>query len=157
MRYVQKPIYKFEELSEKAKARATSYLNDEHFWGADSIASLEAFSKYFNVKITSWNYAPFGHAEIETDVTNNTFRGFKLDKARAIPENLTGYYMDYGLREVFIKYFEKTGAAKSAFIEAMENGIKSVRDDWESQYSEEYVQDHCNANEYEFDEDGGLI
>jgi len=157
MRYIQTPVFKFEELSDKAKARATNRLMDEHFWGADSLASLEAFAGQFNIKVTSWSYAPFGSAEIDTDAENSHFRGFNLKKAKALPEYPTGYCLDYTLREVFVKEFERAGDALQAFNDAMDAGIKEARDDWESQYSNEYMQEHCEANNYEFDENGNLI
>src|SRR5512137_2541963 len=64
MRYIQKPVFKFEELSDSAKEHATSLLMDEHFWGSDSRASLRAFCKHFSVTLTGWNYSPFGYAEV---------------------------------------------------------------------------------------------
>lgn len=157
MQYIQTPVYKFEELSDKAKERATNKLMGEHFWGRDSIASLDAFAGQFGVKVTSWSYAPFGDADIETNAEKSHFRGVTLKKAKGLPEFTTGYCLDCTLREVFIKEFERTGEALQAFNEAMDAGIKEARDDWGAQYSLEYMQDHCEANNYEFTEDGELI
>lgn len=157
MRYIQTPVFTFSELSETAKERATSNLNDEHFWKDDGIASLEAFAGHFKVKITEWEYGPFSRAEITTNAENSNFRGFTIKQARALPEYPTGYCLDLSLREVFIKEFERAGDALQAFNEAMDAGIKEMREDWEAQYSEEYMQDHCEANNYEFDSNGNLI
>jgi len=157
MRYIQTPVFKFEELSEDAQQAATTYLMEEHFWGGDALDSLRAFCKHFGVTLTGWNYGPFDCAEVETDATASNFRGLSLKQARALPEYPTGYCLDCSLREYFIKEFERTGDAFAAFNHAMDEGIKEMRDDWEEQFKPEYVQEHCVANGYEFEEDGTLI
>ena len=157
MRYIQTPVLKFEELSDKAKERATNTLMDGYFWGEDSLASLEAFASQFGVKVMNYSYAPFGNADIETNAENSHFRGLTLKKAKELPEYPTGYCLDHSLREVFIKEFERTGDALQAFNEAMDAGIKEARDDGEAQYSEENMQDHCEANNYEFTENGEIV
>ena len=151
---IEKTLYKFEELSDTAKDAAKWYLNDEHFWGGDAIASLKAFAGQFGAKVTAYNYSPFGSADIETDATPANFRGFTLKQARALPEYPTGYCLDYSLRDVFIREFKRTGDAFAAFVEAMDTGIREARDDWEGQFGDDYMTEHCEANEYEFYAEG---
>lgn len=150
-------IYTWPELNEKAKERAAQYINSEHFWADESIASLDAFAAQFGVKVISWSYSPWGNADIETNATPAHFRGVTLAQAHNLPESFTGYCMDYTLREVFIKAFERTGDAHAAFVEAMDAGIKEARADWEAQYEESAIADHCEANGYEFTEEGKMI
>jgi hypothetical protein len=154
---IQREVFTFAELSDDAKYAAKRHLNDEHFWGADSIASLEAFAAHFGVKVKNYNYGPWASADIETDAENANFRGFKLKDARALPDYPTDYCLDYSLREVFIREFERKGDALAAFVEAMEEGIREARADWEGQFDDDYMADHCDANGYEFTSKGALV
>lgn len=160
MRTITKEVqlYKYEELSDTAKERVKEWRNqDGHAWGDESIASLKAFAAQFGVKVTDLCYSPWGNADISTDATPANFRGFTLTQARALPEYLTGYYLDATLYGVFVREFEQTGDAFHAFNKAMDAGIKEARDDWEYQFSDEYMQDACDANEYEFTADGRIV
>lgn len=153
----QVQLYTYAELSDSAKERVKDWLNsDGHNWGADSIASLKAFAAQFGVKVTDWEYGPWCNADISTNASPANFRGFTLAQARALPEFPTGYCLDCTLREVFIKEFERTGNAHAAFNEAMDAGIKDARADWEYQYEDGYMQEMCDANQYEFTADGQI-
>lgn len=159
MRTITKEIqlYTYAELSDTAKERVKEWLNSAgHNWGADSIASLEAFAAQFGATVTDWSYSPWGNADISTNASPANFRGFTLAQARTLPEYPTGYCMDCTLREVFIKEFERTGNAFAAFNEAMDAGIKEARADWAYQYADEAMQDACEANGYEFTADGHI-
>jgi len=149
-------VYTWGELSDAAKEHAAQIINQDHFWQADVIASLEVFAGQFGVEVKSWSYGPWGHADIETDATPSHFRGLTLAQARTLPEYPTGYCMDCTLRDVFLREFEKSGNAHVAFIKAMDAGIREARADWENQYTEERMADVCEANGYEFTEEGAL-
>lgn len=157
MRINEQTIYTFDELSDNAKEHARQSLNSEHFWSAEYIQSLKAFAAQFGIKVTGYQYGPWDRAEIETDVEPRHFRGFKLKDAFALPEWQTGYCLDVTLRETFINEFKRHGDVLRAFNEAMDTGIKECRSDWESQFEDEYILDHCTANGYEFDLHGNLI
>lgn len=155
MRTITKEIelYQYAELSDAAKERAKEWLNSAgHAWGDDSIVSLQAFAAQFGAKVTSWSYGAFDVANISTDAEPANFRGFTLRQARALPEFPTGYCLDHTLREAFIREFERTGDALSAFEDAMDAGINWMRADWERQYSDEYMQEAG----YEFTADGRI-
>jgi len=152
----QTDVYKWDELSDTAKERAAQFINDEHFWCRESIDSLEAFAAHFGVKVTSWSYSPWGPVNIYTNATPAHFRGFTFSQACALPEYPTGYYMDSVLYNVFTKEFEHSGNAHAAFIEAMDAGIKEARADWEAQYDDYCMRDHCEANGYEFTINGAI-
>lgn len=152
----QVTLYTYAELSDTAKERVKQWLNTEHNWGPDSIASLEAFAAQFGAKVTNYEYGPWSNANIETNATPANFRGFTLVQARALPEYPTGYCMDATLHEVFLREFERTGNAHAAFNDAMAAGIKEARADWEDQYSDESMRDMCEANSYEFDAEGRI-
>lgn len=159
MRTIRKEVtlYKYEELSDTAKERVKEWCNQSgHIWGAESVESFEAFAAQFGAKVTGWEYGAFAMANISTDATPANFRGFTLAQARTSPEYLTGYCLDGTLREVFVREFKRTGDAFAAFNEAMDAGIKEVRADWEHQFSDEYMQDVCDVNEYEFTADGRI-
>lgn len=160
MRTITKEIqlYQYAELSDEAKERAKQWRNqDGHAWGAESMASFEAFAAQFGAKVTDWEYGAFDVANISTDATPTNFRGFTLAQARALPEYLTGYCLDATLHEVFVRQFKQTGDAFHAFNKAMDAGIKEARADWEHQFSDEYMQNACDVNEYEFTADGRIV
>ena len=150
-------VFQWSELSEEAKKRAALDLNQYYFWELESIKSLEAFAAQFGVTIKNWACEPFSRAEIEVDATPANFRGFTLAQARSLPEWPTGYYLDEVLRKTFICEFERTRDAFSAFNDAMHTGITYMRDDWEAQYEDDYMRDHCDSNSYEFTKEGRLI
>lgn len=150
-------LYTYDELSDDAKERVKKWLNSAgHNWSDDSLASLEAFAAQFGAKVTDWECGPWSSANISTNASPANFRGFTLARARALPDFPTGYCMDYTLREVFIKEFERTGNAFGAFNEAMDAGIKEARADWEYQYDDEAMREACEANGYEFTADGRI-
>jgi hypothetical protein len=157
MRIIEKPIYTFDELNDKAKERVKQFLMSDHLWGNEYIESLKAFANQFGVQVLNWNYGPWSSAEVKTDATPQHFRGFTLKAARLLPEYPTGYCADYILRDTFINEFVWHFDAFRAFNTAMDAGIKEARADWESQFNDDYVLDHCTANGYEFDEKGNLI
>lgn len=156
MRQKSITVYTFSELSDDSKQRASDYINSEYFSGDDGLASLRAFTDYFGAKVTNYEYGAWSYCDISTDAEPSNFRGLTLKKARQMPEFLTGYCLDCELRDWFIKEFERTGDAFAAFIDAMDNGIRWMGKDWEDQCSEEATAEHCEANGYEFYENGGL-
>jgi len=69
MRIIEKPVYTFDELNDKAKERAKQFLMSDHLWGNEYIESLKTFANQFGVEVIKWNYGPWSTAEVETDAT----------------------------------------------------------------------------------------
>jgi len=60
MRTIRTKIYKFYELTEKAKEQAIENCRPkEIFWAEENKQSMEAFADCFNVHVTSWAYGDY--------------------------------------------------------------------------------------------------
>lgn len=152
--------YDFSELNEKAQQKACEDYRSKAFeyaWQDESHESLNAFCALFNIKVTDWSIGTYGHSYIETDAENSHFRGWNKAKVNAIPEFLTGYWLDCAFIEAFKKEFEKTGDALYSFNEAIDAGLKEWIEDLEFQESDEYIGDFLEANEFQFLENGRMI
>ena len=157
MRVIEKTIYHFNELSDKAKETARESFRDwESHWLAESRQSIETFCNAFNVSLLDYSvgaYCPFCY---KTDASNANFRGKRLSQYNR--EHMpTGYCLDYDLWSTFHDVFKTTGDAKQAFNEALDAGFKAWREDMEYQTTDEYIDDFILANEYEFYENGKLF
>lgn len=149
-------LYKFEELSDKAKEKARdwwrSFPND-FAWSEESLNSIETFCKHFGVRLLSWEIGAHCPYFFKTDADNSNFRGLKLKDFNR-DHMPTGYCLDCDLWETFYDVFKKTGDAKHAFNIALDSGFKAWRDDMEGQLSDEYIDDMLNINEYDFLQSG---
>ena len=159
MRTIEKTVYQFSELSDSAKEKARDWaksLGDLYGWSADSRDSIEAFCDHFGVKLKDWRVGPWLPIEYSTDAENHHFRGVKLSSIDRdyMP---TGYCLDCDLWFTFHDEFKRTGNAKYAFEQALCVGFRSWREDWESAYEDAQIDDFLVANEYEFDEMGGIV
>ena len=152
--------YSFSELSDAAKERALQDYRSHGFeyTGQDeNMDSLKAFCDLFGVKVTDGSLGPWGNSYIKTDVENSHFRGINKAKVKAIPEFLTGYWLDYDFIEAFKQQFERTHDALYAFNDAIDAGLRAWIADMEYQDSDEYIIECIEANEYQFLENGRMI
>ena len=159
MRTISFNAYKFDELSDEAKENARDWwsgIGEEYFWWNEAVQSLEAFCDHFNVTIKDYSVDTWGHSYVDTDASNQNFRGLKL-KVVDREQMPTGYCADCDLWYTFHDEFKRTGDALHAFNEAIDAWLKAVRSDMEYQQSDEFIDDHLTANEYEFTEDGKRI
>ena len=156
MRIEQVTIYTFSELpTERAKERARDWwrLNMEFSWSDESIDSIKTFCARFGVTLKQWVVGPYSPIDFSTDAENKHFRGLRLKDFQrdAMP---TGYCLDCDLWMTFYDKFKATGDAKEAFEDALYAAFMSWRSDYESQMSDEYIDECLEINEYEFTEDG---
>lgn len=155
MQTKQITVFDFNELSDNAKARVQQWiLSDGYAWADEGIDSVKAFAAQFGVKVKDYELGTCAPSFIRTDVENAHFRGFTLAKAKELPEFPTGYCLDCTLREEFIRSFEKTGNAKCAFENAIDAAVRDIVADFEYQESEEAIAETCEANGYQFTENG---
>lgn len=158
MREVTTKVYQFSELSDDAKEVARQWYRDtadEYFWLDEGLNSIKAFCNLYGVTITDYSFSICGHSYIETDATNQHFRGLKLKAVdrEAMP---TGYCMDCSLSNRFYDEFKRTGDALSAFNESIELTVRDIIEDWEASLEDEAVDETIEANQYEFTEDGKI-
>lgn len=150
-------IFKFDELSDKAKEKARdNYRSNADFhWLDEAQNSIKAFCDHFGIRLTQWNVSPYSSPDYSVEYFNSHFRGLKLKdfKRDHMP---TGYYLDCDLWMTFYDQFKATGCAKIAFDAALWAGFIGWRNDMENQLSDEYIDEHITINEYEFTEDGNI-
>lgn len=157
MRTVETVVFKFDELTEKAKKRAREWWRGDGMslaWMDESLDSITAFCEHFSINLRAWSVDSWAY-DFTVRTGNENFRGKKLrhfDRYH-MP---TGFYLDGVLWETFFDMFKKTGDAKLAFEHGLDAGFKAWRDDIASQYEDEYIDDLLIANEYEFTADGEL-
>lgn len=155
MRTIEKTVYLFDELSDKAKDRAREWWRDgmDFAWQSESRQSIEAFCSHFGVNLRRWSVGPHYPLEYSHDAENHHFRGMRLRDFNR--DNMpTGYCLDCDLWMTFYDRFKATGDAKAAFDDAVYAGFLAWQKDMEHQLSDECVDEMLIANEYEFDEEG---
>jgi hypothetical protein len=134
--------YTFDELSDKAKENVKYTLCAEYTWGDDAIKSLESFANEIGITITNYS--------IDAGCSASSYILWEgTPHSRFIKEGLTGYCMDYSLT----KTWNNTRDIDECFREL----LSDIQKDYEYQWEDEYVIEMCEANEYEFDEQGNLI
>jgi hypothetical protein len=160
MRTVEIEVYQYSELSEMSKQSARDWYCEglDYCWWNDAIKSVKDFCALFNVSVKDYSVGAFIYSWIETDASNEHFRGWDKKRINALKDKeITGYCLDFTLTDALIKMYALNGDAKSAFLYAIDCAVKDIVSDWEYQYSEEAVSEMMEANHYEFDEDGNRI
>ena len=156
MQTVQVNIFKFHELpTEKAKERAREWWRTDMdlACGDESRQSIEAFCKHFGAKLTEWQVGAYSPYHFATDAENANFRGLKLSDIDR-DQMPTGYCLDCTLWQTMHDEFKRTGDAKAAFVEALDQAFREWRNDMESQLEDDQVDEALEINEYDFTEDG---
>jgi hypothetical protein len=158
MQVIETIVYSFDELNDKAKERARDWYRNglEYPWFSEVQNSLKTFCAEFGVSVLDYSIGDARREFIKTDATNANFRGLKLKDfdREAMP---TGFCFDSDLRYTFADEFKKHGDAMSAFRDALEAFLSSVRNDIESQYLDESVDENIRANDYQFTENGKIF
>lgn len=156
MRIIEKTVYTFDELDERAKVNAREWMRVglEYPWFNEARDSLRAFCDEFGIKIVDYYLGDY-RGFVQTDVTNSHFRGLKLSDfdREAMP---TGMCFDSSLRYTFADEFKKYGSALDAFKNALESFVCEVERDVDFYYSDESIDESILANGHEFDEFGGI-
>lgn len=142
MRTIEVNVFTYNELSEDAKQNARDQLVSEYLWQHEAINSLKAFAD--EIGITIENYTIYWW------YPSKSYIGWiGTPSTKYIKEDLTGYCMDYPLT----KTFNKTKDVD----EAINAWLEDCCNDFDHQQTDEYMIEHCEANGYEFDEQGNLI
>jgi hypothetical protein len=160
MRVAEVLVCKYSELNDQAKQRAREwYLTGmEYPFHQENIDSIKAFCGHFGATLKDWSIGGRGEY-LKTDAENHHFRGYTMADAKKLAE--TGYFPDSGmwldctLIQAFFEDFKKTGDALYAFNQALETALIAINRDIDYHYSDEAVAEMMEANDYEFDEDGG--
>ena len=156
MEIIEVTIYTFDELNDTAKEKAREWYREDldYPWFSEAIGSIRAFVKHFGAELKDWQIGSgSGRDYIKTDATNENFRGVKLKDIHKdyMP---TGYCLDADLWGEFYRVFEKTGDAKYAFEQALEEAISGIQRDIDYQHSDECIDETLRINDYKFTEEG---
>lgn len=155
MQTVQVQIFKFNELNDKAKEKARDWWREriDFAWGDESLNSIKTFCMHFGARLTGWSVGPHSPYSYDVDAPASLFRGLRLSQVDR--DNMpTGYCLDCSLWYTFYDQFKQTGCASKAFEAALDEAFKDWRADMESQLEEDYIDEHLEANAYDFTEDG---
>ena len=170
MKTVEVKVYEFKELGEQAKEKAKQ--DHAALWGYawqdEALASLKAMAEAFGAKLRNY----------EVDFFNSSHSGAKFDapnlSRREIKKilsglgsydpktlqghgdcKLTGFCMDEDALDGFRRAFEGGESDLDTLLQAgFDSWLKSAQADCKSQYEDEQFAEHCEANGYEFNEDG---
>ena len=169
MRTIEITLYKFDELSDEAKENACEYVREQwhdfYAWHNDNQESLKEFAKFVGGKC-DYSVSLYGPSTAKiTDLPHYMTGEYSLtdwihDNAHVIdsPCPFTGYCMDEPLLDPLREYLKDP--ADHTMEELIQEGCdRWVRDyvaDWEHCYTDEYIWDFLQANEYEFTEDGSI-
>jgi hypothetical protein len=173
MRSVEKTVYRFDELDEDAKRKC----KEDHAsvwgysWGDDAFESLKALAAHFGGKLTNWeiDYFSCSHSSCEFRMPEMTKKEIaaKLKELgsynrRTLRGNgdckLTGVCFGEDAIDGFRIAFRREGITDLGELMdcAFDSWLKSVQADCEYQYSDEAFSETCEANSWEFNEDGSF-
>jgi hypothetical protein len=143
MKTIEVTLYRYDELSDKAKLNALiDYQSDcEYDWSYDAVKSLKAFMNAVGVTMVNYNID-----WLEPNRSRVQYYGKPTTKF--IKEELTGYSADIALS----KTFNKTKSIEDAVFAF----FKDCADDYEYQLSEEGFVEYALANDLWFDENGKI-
>ena len=165
-------VYKFSELSDKAKERAKSnYATGEGYvWAGEAMDSLKALAKHFDGQLKDyeidWFNSSYSSASFDMpEMTEREIRA-KLKELGSYNRKtgkgkgdckLTGYCLDEDAIDGFRLAFRGGVRDLSALMEsAFRSWLKAAQDDCEGYYSDEQFGEHCDVNGYEFDASGDM-
>lgn len=183
---ITKDVYTVDELSSHAFANAYSnYLSRiDYTWSSDWKNTLDAFCSRFCVKLTDYEISTYYKYSFsfETYTGSNVAQchGIRLNKflnnndrywysygkkfvgIEFLAEQcgLTGYCGDYQVLKPIVeaKQYKRIFNSYEELIEAcIDNLFKGWLEDMEYEESEECFKEMCEANDWEFDEDGDAV
>ena len=154
-------IYKFEELGEDAKQNATNTLMSEYFWADDAIDCLKECLNAIGVKLHRYDIdwsdsVPTAPPKLEV------IRGLDLEELERLANEMlelkfSGFCLESSFGdEVLNSLACNVTDQKELAMAGFAGLIADAQRDYQAQFEEDYMQDHCDANEYEFTEDGEL-
>lgn len=171
MGFVQ--TFKFSELSDEAKEKVVSNLMEHGYsWDSEAIESLEALAEHFNGKLENYSIdffnsspssAKFSMPEMDCETIQkklNELGTFNPDTLKGYGDcKLTGVCFDENAIDGFRKEFmTKNETNLNKLMQAaFQEWLKICQEDCEYQFSNEAIQETCEANEYEFLKDGRMI
>lgn len=170
MREVTTKIYKFDELSKEAQeyAHENFWMRTEYPWHPEVEDVLRELSDLFSFSVYSWEYDSImaQHNESYSErhyMTSGDDARQWFKKYKAVINNhncpLTGYYLDECALDPIRQFLEqpdRTDSVADVLTECVGNVFRAAVSDVEYYYSFESFAESCDANEYEFTENGDI-
>ena len=160
MKIIEKTVYTFAELSDKAKQKAEHWYceNVHYFWGEEHIAEVEAFLSVFNVELTRYEYDIYTFS-YRTNLESCKWQGNnKKDVLARLARYQISYCAGEGLKQAFLAEYAKHGSIKLAIIKSLGESFKDLVKDLEYHFSDEAIEDFFGSDEdyFYFYEDGTM-
>jgi hypothetical protein len=170
-------VYKYEELSDRAKEKARDWYQscgDCFSWGEESLDSLKAFAEYFNLKIRDYSLGGsdnrYNHVKWDLNFDDHwleikNVRLWKYMNNQMVLPGLegdcpfTGYGMDENLLDPIREFMKRPESNtdvtwKDLIGRCIDKFVEAYRDEVDYAYSDEAVAESIECNEYEFTESG---
>jgi len=159
MKQITINAYSFNELEGKAKDKARDYYyqNINYFWGDEHIEGVKRFLELFNVSLVNWAYDEY-HADFETNIDACKFQGLSKKRVNALIKSFNvSYCADETLVVAFNESYSEHGSIKLAIEYALQQSGNDLKTDIAYHYTDEYMNQYFEANEYLFTIDGKVI
>jgi hypothetical protein len=165
-------VYNFGELSKEAKDNARNEYFSDYNWSKEAKESLTALAKHFSCTIKNysccWDNSGHSYCKFNTDgeFTEEELKEliealgeYSKESLRGNGEcKLTGFGSDEdaidGLRKA---YLEGERDLEKLLQAGFRSWLKACQEDYENQLSDESIAETCEANDYEFNENGKII
>ncbi len=158
MQIKQVKTFKFNELSERSQRKAIeNWIGMEEYpFFDEAMLSLKTFVENFGGSVKDYSMGDGRNTFVKTTLSPASFRGKKLKDfdPNYMP---TGTCFDGGIWSEFYHEFRKTGDAYYASQIAIEQLLLDVRNDVENYFSDEYVIETFEANDWDFTADGSFF
>lgn len=165
-------VYEFSELSDTAKQRAKDDFaaSDGYCWSDDMLESITKLAEHFDGKVKDYNLDWFDSSPSSMDFNMPDMEPGEIESrlgqlgtfdAKTLRGNgdckLTGYCGDEDAIDGFRQAWHKGERDLTALMDAaFGTWIKAAQADCKSHYSDEQFTEFCQANDYEFYEDGEI-
>jgi hypothetical protein len=156
---IEKLAYEYKELNGKAKESAEYwyYCNVNYQWIDEHIDGIKRFLELFNVSLKRYEL-DLDFVEYETDIDKCKFQAINRKHVNKL---LTSFKIEYCFDEsilsAFKEYYKKYGSVKLAIEYALEKSFYELERNCDHHYTDESMQEFFEANEYLFDEKGGIL
>lgn len=163
MRTVEVKVYKFAELSPKARDNARIAL-DQGFTSEDEAKnSITALAEHFSGRVTDWSIDWTGceRSRMEFSMPDDLSTAEIRRRLKELPKGeckLTGWCWDESCTDGFraaLRGGERdlTRLMEAAFAALLKDCVA----EYESRQTDEYLTEHCEAQEIEFWDDGSVF
>ncbi len=173
-RTIETQVYKYSELSDEAKQKAHERhtQHEQYAWADEALDSIKALAVHFNGTLSDYNidWLECGRSSLTFNMPDDMTQKEIGARLKALGTynrktgkghgecKLTGYCHDESAIDGFrIAWHPGERDLAKLMRQAGESWLQACREDFEYQLSEESFAENCDANGYEFTEDGKMV